>query len=216
MSDSEQEIWDKPIDGMVNTSKALTRYTTIAAQSGSEESQVLPNQLPQESQQQPELFVSQQANSVMASPYIMADPAFLAAQQMITAQQVMSAQQMMAAPQMRSVTSMPVLKIVELSYADGEKKTALAYDVKNVAVSLTSPGLQGHGAPFIPVGTHAPASMGKHSGSAQAISRLELTRPRFNDLSTRPELRGEQPKPVPRLAGSKIHFTTYNHVLTQI
>ena len=162
MSDSEQEIWNKPIDGMVDTSMALTRYTTTAGQHGSQESSMLPNQLPQESQQQPGLFVPQQANSVMASPHIVADPAFRAAQQMITAQQVMAAQQLMAAPQMKPVTPVPVLKIVELIYADGEKKTALAYYVQNVAVPLVSPGLQGHAPQFIPVGSNAPAYMRKH------------------------------------------------------
>lgn len=148
------------MDGMVNTSMALTRYNTIAGQHGSQESPMLSDQLPQESQQQPALFVPQQANSVMPSQHIVADPAFLAAQQMIAAQQVMAARQMMAAPQMRPVTPVPLLKIVELTYADGEKKTALAYDVENVEVPLVSPRLQGHAPPFIPVASNAPAYMG--------------------------------------------------------
>lgn len=158
MSDNEQENWSKPTDDMVNKSMALTRYTATVARSGTQESSALPNQLPQEFQQQSGFFVPPQGNSVMASP------SFLAAQQMMTAQQVMVAQQMLAAPQMRPLTTVPVLKIVELTYADGEKKTALAYDVENVAVPLVSPGpgLQGHAPAFIPVGTNAQEYMGKH------------------------------------------------------
>lgn len=162
MSDSEQEIWGKPIGGMLNTSMALTRYTTTTEKHGSPETSMLPTQLPQEPQQQPGLFVPQQVNPVMASPHIVAGPAFLAAQKMITAQQVMAAEQMMAAPQMRPVTSRPVLKIVELTYADGEKKTALAYDMANVAVPLVPSGIQGHAPHFMPVGSNPPAYMGKH------------------------------------------------------